>query len=104
MTGRNAIAGFGKIKRQLDGLMEEIAGRKVESWVLHDLRRTMATRWQEMGIDIITTERMLSHRVVTGGLVGVYQRYDFVREMRAAVERWEQFLSGLLNAERDLLT
>src|SRR5205814_5101213 len=25
-------------------------------WVLHDLRRTLATRWQRLGIDIATTE------------------------------------------------
>jgi integrase len=27
------------------------------NWVLHDLRRTLATRWQEMGIEIATTEK-----------------------------------------------
>lgn len=35
-------------------------------WVLHDLRRTLATRRQEMGIEIATTEKMLSHSAVTG--------------------------------------
>lgn len=67
-------------------------------WVLHDLRRTLATRWQEMGIEIATTEKMLSHSAITGGLVGVYQRHSFLAEMRAAVEAWEAKLSRLIES------
>jgi integrase len=40
-------------------------------WRLHDLRRTLATKWQEMGIEIATTEKMLAHSAITGGLVGI---------------------------------
>ena len=65
-------------------------------WVLHDLRRTLATRWQEMGIEIATTEKMLSHSAITGGLVGVYQRHSYLDEMRAAVQKWEEYLQALL--------
>lgn len=65
-------------------------------WVLHDLRRTVATRWQEMGIEIAVTERMLSHSVVTGGLVGVYQRSSYLTQMRAACIKWEEYLQTLL--------
>jgi integrase len=64
-------------------------------WVLHDLRRTLATRWQEMGIEIATTEKMLSHSAITGGLVGVYQRSTYLTQMRAAVETWEKHLTAL---------
>jgi integrase len=65
-------------------------------WVLHDLRRTMATRWQEMDIDITTTEKMLSHSAITGGLVGVYQKATYLKQMRAAVQRWELYVQALL--------
>jgi integrase len=65
-------------------------------WVLHDLRRTLATRWQEMGIEIVTTEKMLSHSAVTGGLVGVYQRHSYLAEMRTAVRYWEEYVQTLL--------
>lgn len=64
-------------------------------FVLHDLRRSMATVWQSLGIPIETTEKYLSHRAVTGGLIGVYQRYDYLREMREAVALWEQKLQAL---------
>ena len=65
-------------------------------WVLHDLRRTMATRWQEMGIEIATTEKMLSHSAITGGLVGIYQRSTYLAQMRSAVQKWEEHLQALL--------
>jgi integrase len=64
-------------------------------WTLHDLRRTLATRWQELGIQIATTEKMLSHSAVTGGLVGIYQRHSYLTEMRSAVVRWENWLQTL---------
>lgn len=52
--------------------------------------------WQSLGIPIETTEKYLSHRAVTGGLVGVYQRYAYLAEMREAVIRWENHLASLL--------
>jgi integrase len=66
-------------------------------WTLHDLRRTLATFWQEMGIDIATTEKMLSHTAITGGLIGAYQRHSYLKEMRAAVLQWEKYLQALLS-------
>jgi integrase len=65
-------------------------------WTLHDLRRSFATAWQRLGIDIITTERMLAHSSTTGGLIGVYQRHSYLREMRAAIQTWEEYLRALL--------
>ncbi len=70
---------------------------KVPSFRLHDLRRTMATRWQEMGIEIATTEKYLSHSAITGGLVGIYQRGAYIEQMRAAVLQWEAKLQTLLS-------
>jgi integrase len=64
---------------------------------LHDLRRTLATRWQEMGIEIAATEKYLSHSAVTGGLVGIYQRSAYLEQMKAAVLLWEAKLQALLS-------
>jgi integrase len=65
-------------------------------WTLHDLRRTLATRWQEMGVEIATTEKMLSHSAITGGLVGVYQRASYLNQMRVAFQKWEHYVQALL--------
>ena len=48
-----------------------------------------------MGIEIATTEKMLSHSAITGGLVGVYQRSSYLVQMRKAVQAWETFLQTL---------
>ena len=71
------------------------------NWILHDLRRTLATKWQEMGIEIATTEKMLSHSAVTGGLVGIYQRSNYLTQMRIAVGNWERYLNTVLLETED---
>jgi integrase len=70
---------------------------KVTDFRLHDLRRTLATRWQEVGIEIAATEKYLSHSAVTGGLIGIYQRSAYLEQMRAAALLWEAKLQALLS-------
>jgi integrase len=70
---------------------------KVSDFRLHDLRRTLATHWQEMGVEIATTEKYLSHSLITGGLVGIYQRSAYLEQMRAAVRLWEDWVQALLS-------
>ncbi|MFX8554423.1 hypothetical protein ABTM01_20040, partial [Acinetobacter baumannii] len=82
-----AISGFSKAKRLIDQTMLELARAdaeksgadpqavEVEQWRLHDLRRTMATNFQEMGVRFEVTEAVLNH--VSGarsGVAGIYQR------------------------------
>lgn len=62
----------------------------VSDWTLHDLRRTFASGCASIGVQLPVIERFLNH--VSGsfaGIVGVYQRYDFMPEMRDAIEKWE---------------
>jgi integrase len=75
--------GWTKAKAALD------ARSGVTNWRLHDLRRTMATGLQRLGVRLEVTEQVLNH--VSGsraGIVGVYQRHDFASEKRAALEAW----------------
>ena len=68
----------------------------VRAWTLHDLRRTFATGMASIGVQIPVIERLLNH--VSGsfsGIVGVYQRYDFMPEMRDAIARWESHVQAL---------
>lgn len=61
----------------------------VRDWTLHDIRRTAATGLQRLGVRLEVTEAVLNH--VSGsrsGIVGVYQRYGFAAEKRAALEVW----------------
>jgi integrase len=80
---RGTFNGFSLAKATLD------AKSGVTNWRLHDLRRTMATGLQRIGVRLEVTEQVLNH--VSGsraGIVGVYQRHDFASEKRAALDAW----------------
>jgi integrase len=76
--------GHSPCKRRLDkrcGVMD---------WRLHDLRRTFASGLASIGVQLPVIERQLNHISGSfGGIVGVYQRYNFMPEMRQAIARWE---------------
>jgi hypothetical protein len=47
----------------------------VSDWWLHDLRRTLATGLQRLGVRLQVTEALLNHlRGSRAGVVGIYQR------------------------------
>jgi integrase len=68
----------------------------VEPWTLHDLRRTFATGLQRLGIRIEVTEALLNHVSGTrAGIVAVYQRHNYIQEMREAAALWEKHIDSL---------
>lgn len=90
--GRTSISGFSKAKSQLDAAIVKVAspqGLFVPAWRLHDLRRTLATGLQRLGVRFEVTEAVLNH--VSGsrsGVAGVYQRHDWKAEKRVALSAW----------------
>lgn len=87
---RGAFNGWSKSKAALD------ARAGVKDWRLHDIRRTMATGMQRLGVRLEVTEQALNH--VSGsraGIVGIYQRHDFANEKRVALEAWGEHMSVL---------
>ena len=70
----------------------------VTDWRLHDLRRTVATGLQRLGVRLETIEAVLGH--VSGsrsGIVQVYQRHTFAAEAREALNVWASHLQRLLD-------
>lgn len=59
-------------------------------WSPHDLRRTMASRMGDLGIAPHVIERCLNH--VQQGIVGVYQRQEYLDERKDAYTRWGALL------------
>lgn len=100
-TGRSPISGFSKAKSALDLHMHELAGENagpIEPWRTHDLRRSVATGLQRLGVRLEVTERILNHRSGThAGIVGVYQRYDFADEKRSALSSWDSHLQQIVS-------
>ena len=84
------FSGFSKMKRRLD----ELSG--VTGWTLHDLRRTTATKLAGLGVAPHVVEKLLNHTTGTlGGVAGIYNRFQYVAEMREALARWEMHVQAL---------
>jgi integrase len=96
-TGATPVSGFARFR---GGIERAMAAEKVETpkpWVLHDLRRTVATNLQKLGVRLEVTEAILNH--VSGsraGIVGVYQRHEYAEEKRAALDAWARRLEAIV--------
>ncbi|XIA65144.1 tyrosine-type recombinase/integrase [Bradyrhizobium sp. TZ2] len=96
------FSGWSKAKAQLD---ERIAreqrktnpkARSIPAWRLHDIRRTVATRMGDLGVQPHVIEAALNH--ISGhkaGVAGVYNRSSYAEEKRAALELWGKHLDAL---------
>jgi len=92
------FAGWSKAKAALDKAILDARAKAAPKgakpkplvpWSLHDLRRTVATGLQRLGVRLEVTEAVLNHVSGTrGGIAGVYQRHDWANEKRAALEAW----------------
>jgi integrase len=73
------------------------AGEKpLARWTTHDLRRSCATGMGNLGVDPHVIEAVLGH--VSGfraGVAGVYNRSDYLAQMRAALDEWGKHLTAL---------
>ena len=91
-TGTSPISGFSRSKQRLDQLITGMNdGEPLRPWRLHDLRRTMATGLQRLGVRFEVTEALLNHvGGARAGIAGVYQRHDWSMEKRQALEAWNE--------------
>lgn len=90
-NGKTSISGWSRAKVNLDAL----AG--VKDWRIHDLRRTVATGLQKLGVTLQTIEAVLGHTSGSrSGVVGTYQRHSFDKEKAAALEAWGAHVMALV--------
>ena len=90
-NGTTPAAGYAAAKKQLDDVV------KIPAWRVHDLRRTVATGLQKIGVELTVTEAALGH--VGGsraGIVGIYQRHAYADEKRQALVLWAEHLMDLV--------
>jgi integrase len=96
LSGRAPIRGTQLVKRRIDALMPP----DTQPWVLHDIRRTVASGMARLGINLPVIEKFLNH--VSGsfaGVVGVYQRHSFADEKRAAMAAWARHVEQIATGE-----
>jgi integrase len=108
-TGNTPISGWSRAKENVDQLMLERAREdarqrgddphKVDltDWRIHDLRRTIATGMERLGIRLQVVEVLLGHTAGSrAGVVGIYQVHTYEEEKRAALEKWAEHIASLV--------
>jgi hypothetical protein len=69
---------------------------------VHDLRRTVATGLQRLGVRVEVTEAVLNHISGSrGGIAGVYQRHDWAAEKCAALDAWASHVRSVVERSID---
>jgi hypothetical protein len=89
--GQGGFAGWAQAKRRLDARV------KIPPWVIHDLRRSVSTGMNEIGISPWVVEACLNH--VSGFKAGVAGRYNHATldgEKAVALARWDEHLMAVV--------
>jgi integrase len=68
---------------------------------LHDLRRTCATGCARLGASESTVSRILGYKAIAGTIAvsGIYDRFDRLPEIRAALTAWSNYVEALVSGE-----
>jgi integrase len=97
VTGEYPVNNLGRAATRLKKKMAEISDLKssvtIEEWKPHDLRRTAASGMARCGIFQEVIERVQNR--VSGkfaGVAGIYNRYEYEKEKREALEKWAEAL------------
>ena len=72
------------------------AWTRAVAWRLHDIRRTVATRMADLGVQPHVIEAVLNH--ISGhkaGVAGVYNRATYAAEKRRALDLWGAHVADL---------
>ena len=76
------------------------AASGVKGWVLHDLRRTVATGMAALGVAPHVADKILNHQSgAISGIVAVYQRHEFLAERKTAIELWSRHVEATLSGD-----
>lgn len=73
----------------LNAAMQRVQHR-LPPFTLHDLRRTARTQLAALGVRREVAERCLGHAI--RGVEGTYDRHNYFKERRAALEQWTSLL------------
>lgn len=84
--------GWSKAKSRID------EHTSVTGWVVHDIRRYFSTTMARLQIPLHITENILDHRSTVSGVAATYNLYNFLPEMRNALETYEAHLATIVTA------
>ena len=78
-----------RLKKEMAEISDETCSSSFEEWKPHDLRRTAASGMARCGVFQEVIERVQNR--ISGkfaGVAGIYNRYEYEKEKREALERW----------------
>lgn len=103
-SGRTPISGFSKAKTHIDSAIAKARAEAIgkdavamQAWTFHDLRRTFATGSARLGVAPHIVEKVLNHNPkALQGVAGIYNRFEYLPERKAALEAWDRHVCGLV--------
>lgn len=99
--GTKPVRGFSLAKKLLDEKIKELAGAPLPHWTGHDLRRTMATVMQLLGVDDRVIALLQDHKIKLPSKADEhYQHAQFQQAKREAVELYGQYLRGAIEGDK----
>jgi integrase len=100
--GDGPFSGWSNCKARLDKRIADANGGKaIPAWVLHDLRRTLVTRLNDMEVEPHVIEALVNHAggSAKAGVAGVYNRSAYTVQKRAALALWCDFIARLVGEQ-----
>ena len=88
---KKPVSGFSKAKTELDKLTG------MQDWTLHDLRRTCRTNLPRLSVSPFIAKLTIGHTIT--GIDQVYDRYSYMPEKTEALQKWTDFINGLVTGE-----
>jgi integrase len=98
-SGGKKFNAHSKGKATIDAVLAQDSLNPLATWRLHDLRRSLATGFQKLGVRFEVTEAVLNH--LSGhksGIAAVYQTHDWYDEKVAALTGWSDQLKRIFHS------
>jgi integrase len=81
--------------------LDQKLGDTVGSWRVHDIRRTVATRMADLGVQPHVIEAVLNHQSGhRAGVAGVYNRSRYESEVGAALALWADHVQSIVTGQK----
>ena len=84
--GQKPISGFSKLKTKIDAMTG------ITDWRFHDIRRGIATHFEDNGVDRFYIERLLTHK--DNSVTGIYAKSNHLEMRRNIFEQWSKVLTS----------
>jgi integrase len=99
--GGGGFSGWSRCKERLDEKL------KIADWILHDLRRTVATKMAgaPLSIQPHVVEAVLNH--ISGhkaGVAGIYNRETYLPEKKQALALWADHLTAIVEGRSNVVS